>query len=115
MFYWVMLFISIVAEIIGTTSIKYSGGAAGVWDYLFLFLMVGASYVFLSKAIQGMPLSLAYAVWEGVGMITVVLLGYLLFDEALQRDKLLACAAIFAGIVLLKVGQRPACGKEEAA
>ncbi len=106
MFYWFMLFVSILAEIVGTLSLKYAGANAGIVDYLFLFAMVGAAYFFLAKAIQGMPLSLAYAVWEGVGLITIVLLGYLLFDETLPREKALACLAILSGIVLLNFGRR---------
>ncbi|WP_346355674.1 SMR family transporter [Azotosporobacter soli] len=106
MFYWFMLFVSILAEIIGTSSLKYSGVNAGIFDYLFLFAMVGAAYFFLAKAIQGMSLSLAYAVWEGVGLITIVLIGCLLFDETLEREKVLACLAILGGIVLLNFGRR---------
>ena len=111
MFYWFMLALSIASEIVGTVSLKYFAGQSGIGAYLFLFCMVGASYFFLAKAIQGLPLSLAYAVWEGVGLITVVLLGYLFFGEALRLDKLWACALVLGGIVLLKIGQKSADAK----
>lgn len=105
MFYWCMLFISIVGEIIGTGSIKYAGEDAGAEDYLLLFFLVASSYYFLSKAVQGIPMSLAYAVWEGIGLIGMLVLGYWLFDETIHRKKLLACGIIVAGIVMLNYGR----------
>lgn len=104
MFYWGMLMLSISAEIIGTSSMKYAGKDVGVENYIFLFALVGVSYYFLSKAIQGISMSLAYAVWEGIGMVIVMMIGYALFDESLHAYKLLACGAVVSGIILMKRG-----------
>lgn len=113
MFYWCMLFISILAEILGTCSIKYAGDDAGAVEYLFLFAMVGLSYYFLSKAIQRIPMSLAYAIWEGLGAVVMLLLGYWWFDEMLHRKKLLACGVVLIGIVLLYYGRGKASPKRK--
>jgi len=111
MFYWFLLFISIVAEVIGTSYIKYAVDDAGPSDYFLLFSLVGLSYCFLAKAIQAIPMSLAYAVWEGVGLIVMLVSGYLLFDEIIHRKKLLACGAIIVGIVMLNFGRDSSHGK----
>lgn len=100
-----MLFISIFAEIVGTSSIKYAGDNAGVAEYLFLFSMVSSSYYFLAKAIQRIPMSVAYAIWEGFGMVAMFLLGYWLFDEKIHQEKLLACGVVLTGIMLLHFGR----------
>lgn len=102
---WFMLAIAIVAEVIGTVSIKYAGEDAGGGDYLVLFFFIGTSYYFLAKAVQGIPIGLAYAVWEGLGLILMLALGYLLFDEIIHGKKLLACGAIIIGIVMLNCGR----------
>jgi len=105
MFYWFILFISIVAEVIGTSYIKYAGDDAGAGDYLILFSLIGVSYYFLAKAIQSIPMSLAYAVWEGIGLMVMLVSGYFLFDEIVHRKKLLACGVIVVGIVMLNFGR----------
>jgi multidrug transporter EmrE-like cation transporter len=104
-FYWFMLSISIIAEVIGTISIKFAGDDAGPIDYLLLFSLVASSYYFLSKAIQGIPLGLAYAIWEGLGLIMMLISGYLFFNERIYKEKFLACSIIIIGMVMLNNGR----------
>lgn len=113
MFYWVMLVISITAEVIGTISIKFAGDDAGPIEYLLLFSLVASSYYFLSKAIQGIPLGLAYAIWEGLGLIMMLISGYLFFNERIYNEKLFACCLIIIGIVMLNNGRINASQKGE--
>lgn len=113
MFYWFMLFISITAEVIGTISIKFAGDDAGPIDYLLLFSLVVSSYYFLSKAIQGIPLGLAYAIWEGLGLIMMLIFGYLFFNERIYTEKFLACSLIIIGMVMLNNGRRNVSQKGE--
>ena len=105
MFYWFLLFIAVFTEVMGTISIKYAGEYAGLIHYFILFSLIGLSYYFFSKAIQGIPLGLAYAVWEGVGLIMMLILGYFLFDEIIHKQKLLACGIVVVGMVMLNLGR----------
>lgn len=101
MYYWLMLLLSILAEVTGTVSIKYAGADAGFLAYLLLFSFVASSYYFLSKAVQGLSMGTAYAVWEGVGLIFMLVAGYYLFGEKIYKEKIVACISIFMGIFLL--------------
>lgn len=105
MFYWFMLLISIITEVTGTISIKFAGDDAGPFDYLLLFSLVASSYYFLSKAIQGIPMGLAYAIWEGLGLIIMLTFGYLFFNERIYKEKFLACSIIIIGMLLLHKGR----------
>lgn len=113
MFYWFMLFISIIAEVMGTISIKVAGDDAESFDYILLFSLVASSYYFLSKAIEGIPMGLAYAVWEGLGLIMMLLFGYLFFNERIYKEKFLACSIIIIGMIMLNRGRINSSQKEE--
>ena len=104
MFYWFMLAISILAEVSGAISIKYAGQEAGPLNYILLFTLVASSYYFLSKAIQEIPMGVAYAVWESIGLLVMLIAGILFFDERIYKEKLFACGIIVLGMVMLNKG-----------
>lgn len=47
---------------------------------------------------------MAYALWEGIGILLITLFSVLLFDEALSLVKMAGLATLVAGIVLIKSG-----------
>jgi len=62
-----------------------------------------ASFWLLAKAMQTLPVGTAYAVWTGIGTIGTVLLGILLFQDAVNAPRLLCLGLILVGIVGLKI------------
>jgi quaternary ammonium compound-resistance protein SugE len=62
-----------------------------------------ASFWLLAKAMQTLPVGTAYAVWPGIGTIGTVLLGIVLFQDAVNVPRLLCLGLILAGIVGLKI------------
>ena len=70
-----------------------------------LLTLIGmvASFWLLAKAMQTLPVGTAYAVWTGIGTIGTVLLGILLFQDAVNAPRLLCLGLILAGIVGLKI------------
>lgn len=104
MLQWCMLILAIITEVTGTTMLKVVGQDESIHGYLLLLALVGLSYYLLSKAIVKIPLSVAYATWEGLGLIAVTGIGCILFNEGISPAKLLGVCAVLIGIVLLKYG-----------
>lgn len=104
MLQWLALAMAVAAEVSGTTMMKWIGQNESLTGYAFLFALIGLSYFFLSKAIVKIPLSTAYATWEGVGLVAITIIGCLLFKESLSAAKLLGITTILLGIFLLKNG-----------
>lgn len=104
MLQWCALALAIITEVMGTTMLKVVGQNESVFGYGFLLALIGLSYFLLSKAIVKIPLSVAYAIWEGIGLIAVTGIGCVLFNEGISPLKLLGVGAILLGIVLLKRG-----------
>jgi spermidine export protein MdtJ len=104
MLYWILLALAIAAEIIGTVSMKWASVNGGNAGYIFMLVMIALSYICLSFAIKRIALGVAYAMWEGIGILFITLFSVLLFDEALSAIKIAGLLTLILGIVLIKSG-----------
>jgi spermidine export protein MdtJ len=62
----------------------------------------------LAFAVKKIALGVAYALWEGIGILLITLFSVLLFDEALSLVKMAGLATLVVGIVLIKSGTQKA-------
>ncbi|EPA2067906.1 multidrug/spermidine efflux SMR transporter subunit MdtJ [Enterobacter hormaechei] len=106
MFYWILLALAIVAEITGTLSMKWASVSDGSTGFILMLVMITLSYIFLSFAVKKIALGVAYALWEGVGILLITLFSVMLFDETLTTMKIAGLTTLVAGIVLIKSGTR---------
>lgn len=105
-----MLLLAICLEVTGTAILKYFSVTNPLAGYLLVLLFITLSYLALSQAIRSIPISLAYAVWEGLGLTGTALIAWLLFGESLSARKILALTIILAGLVLIKKGTAAPAG-----
>lgn len=106
MFYWILLALAIIAEITGTLSMKWASVSDGNTGFILMLVMISLSYIFLSFAVKKIALGVAYALWEGIGILLITLFSVLLFDETLSTMKIAGLTTLVAGIVLIKSGTR---------
>jgi multidrug transporter EmrE-like cation transporter len=66
--------------------------------------LLSISLVLFSIALRRIPVAAAYALWEGLGIVALAVIGYFAFGEALTVARLAALAAILMGICLLLRG-----------
>ena len=71
-------------------------------------LVVLASYsgamVLLSKVIQTIPLGLTYALWSGIGIMAITMVGVLAYRQIPTSTQLVGMALIAAGVVIVNLG-----------
>ncbi|HHG8775260.1 TPA: multidrug/spermidine efflux SMR transporter subunit MdtJ [Raoultella planticola] len=108
MFYWVLLALAIVAEITGTLSMKWASVSGGHTGFILMLVMIALSYIFLAFAVKKIALGVAYALWEGIGILLITLFSVLLFDETLSLVKMAGLVTLVIGIVLIKSGTKKA-------
>ena len=102
MFHWFMLFMAIVAEVIATMTLRLSAEAAPVAGHVAMVALIAASFYFLAIAVRRVPMGVAYAVWEGIGLVLITAVSAWLCDEALGRRELAAFGLILGGVWLLQ-------------
>ena len=88
-----MLFAAIALEVTGTTFMKFSVMHEWFIGYPVMLLLMGFSYFCLSKAVKKIPISVAYAVWEGIGLMGTAFIAWIIFNEAMPPQKLFAFAS----------------------
>jgi len=97
---------AIILEISGTTSLKLSDGLTRLGPTGAVVICYVASFALLSLALRGIDLSIAYAVWSGVGTAIVATIGIVWFGESAGVWKLLALALIVLGVAGLHLSGR---------
>jgi len=93
------LILAIVAEVAGTTSIKLSEGFTKLLPSVAIFVFYGLSLGMLSLALKQIELDFAYAVWSGVGMALIAMVGIFWFSEPMGALKIVSLGLITVGIV----------------
>lgn len=105
---WIYLLIAIVAEVIGTTSMKFAAEHSPVLGHALMYAMIGLSYGFLALAVKRVPLGVAYALWEGIGIVLITVVSVTWLGESIGLLKAVGLGVMIAGILLIKSGTRSA-------
>ncbi|MCD8097501.1 MAG: multidrug efflux SMR transporter [Lachnospiraceae bacterium] len=100
---YLFLALAIGAEIVGTTLLKYSEGFAKVVPTIFSLLAYLVCHVSFSRAVTGINLGIAYAVWCGVGIIVTAAISRFIFGEAISAAGVAGIALILAGCVVMNL------------
>ena len=100
---WFYLGGAILFEVVGTTAMKLSEGLTRFWPSVTIFVTYGVSFVLLTFCLKHMDVSLAYAIWAGLGTALIAVIGVLLFKEPLSWQKVLFLGLIIAGVIGLEM------------
>jgi len=97
---YVTLFLAIIFELIGTSLMKLSAGFTRLWFALGTLLAYALCFYFLSLALKGLKLNVAYATWGGAGIILAALVSFLLFHENTSGLQILGISFIVIGVII---------------
>jgi len=103
---WIYLGIAIVSEVIGTSALNASAGFSRPWPSLIVVVGYAVAFYCLSLALTSIPVGIAYAIWSGVGVALIALVGWAIFGQALDAPAIIGIALIVAGVVVLNVFSR---------
>ena len=104
---WAYLFLAISSEIVGTLSLRASDGfSKQVW-LIPVALGYGLSFYFLSQSLKlGMPVGVSYAIWSGIGIISIAILAKLIWNDPLTLLMILGFVLVVIGIVIVELGTK---------
>ncbi len=100
---YLSLGLAIVAEVVATSALKASDGMSRPGPALLVVVGYGAAFWLLSLTLRSLPVGIVYAVWSGVGIAGIAVIGALLFGERLGVAHALGMGLIIAGVVVLTV------------
>ncbi len=100
---WFYLLMAILFEVCGTTAMKLSDGFERMWSSVAVFVFYGLSLTALTFAIKKIDISIAYAIWSGLGTALIAVIGIYWFREPVTAIKIGSIALIIAGVVGLNL------------
>lgn len=94
---------AIVAEICATVCLKLSDGLARPGYTAAMIAGYVLSLALLAQTLKTMDVSVAYAIWAGVGTAAITAIGIVAFSEPLTAMKLAGAALVIVGVVALNL------------
>ncbi|WP_042472279.1 DMT family transporter [Bacillus ndiopicus] len=101
------LSLSIILEVIATIMLKFSEGFTQLAPSIIVAIGYILAFYFLSHCLEHLPLSLAYAIWSGLGTIATVIIGIILWQEKFTWLTAFGILLIIGGVVLLNFSNNP--------
>ncbi len=98
---WILLVVAIVSEVAGTTNMKLSEGFSKLVPSVLVLFFYALSIIALTFAVNRLDVSVAYAVWSGMGTALVAMIGLWFFQESVTTIKVVALGLIIVGVVML--------------
>ncbi|MEA5504648.1 multidrug efflux SMR transporter [Halotia wernerae UHCC 0503] len=102
---WIYLVAAIIFEVSGTTCMKLSEGFTKIVPSILIFVFYGICFTFLTFALKRLEVSIAYAVWSGLGTILIASIGVVWFRESFTLVKFFSIALIIIGVIGINSGK----------
>jgi small multidrug resistance pump len=102
---WVLLAIAIIAELGGSTCMKLSNGFTNLPASIMTFVFWGISFSIFIFALKHFDLSFIYALWAGIGILLVSVIGMTYFKEPVNSMKIISILIIVVGVVMLSLSE----------
>ena len=100
---WVYLFVAIFLEALGTTMMKLSRGFAEILPTILMFVFYGLDMLPYSLSLRKIDVSVAYAIWSGLGTVLITAIGIFIFQEEPSLFKIISITLIIAGVLGLEL------------
>ena len=99
MLYWFYLLLAIFLEVMGTLCMKVSEGFSKLLPSILMFVFYLASLSALNFALKKFDISMAYAIWSGLGTALITVMGFYLFKESMSLIKIVSIGLIILGVI----------------
>ena len=102
------LLIAIVSEVIATSALKATASFTKPVPSLIVLAGYSSAFYFLSLCLKTISVGIAYAIWSGLGIVLVTLLGWLFYRQTIDQAGFLGMGLIVAGVAVLHLFSKAA-------
>lgn len=106
---WFFLLGAIVAEVIATSALKQVEGLSRPLPLVVTVVGYVIAFSLMSLSLKTIPIGIAYAVWSGVGIVAISIIGLIAFGQRLDAGALAGIALIVSGVAVIQL-----CSKSQA-
>ena len=98
---YIYLMMAIAGEVMGTSALKASYGMTKLWPAIIVIVGYSLTFWALSIALKALPVGSVYAIWSGLGIVSIVLIGIFVFGEEFTLLHFFGTLLILAGVGVL--------------
>ena len=95
------LALAIAAEVAGTSLLKATEEFTKLVPTTLLIIFYAMSFWLMTLALRDLPLGVVYAVWSGLGIVLVAIIGALVYKEMPDLGSIIGMALIISGVVVM--------------
>lgn len=99
----IALISAIIAETIATSALKASEQFTKLGPSAIVIIGYAISFYLLAYAVRFMPVGIVYAIWSGLGIVLVAIIGWVWFKQSLDLPAIIGLAMILGGIVVINL------------
>lgn len=100
---YLYLALAVAFETIGTSAMQASQQFTRLWPSVLVIVGYAISFYFMALTLRYMPVGIVYALWSGLGIILIALIGYAVFGQKLDLPAIAGLGLIIAGIVVIQL------------
>ncbi|MFT8564597.1 DMT family transporter [Acetobacter orientalis] len=97
---------AIVSEVFATSCLKASNGFSRLWPTVLSVIGYCCAFYLLSLTMKAIPTGIVYAIWSGVGIVLISLIGFFVFKQSLDWAAIIGIALIMAGVLVINLFSR---------
>lgn len=100
---YAVLVIAIVFEVLGTSAMQAAQHFTRLVPTLVMIVCYAIAFFCLSYTLRAIPVGIAYAIWSGLGVVLISVVGVVGFGQKLDAPAILGLGMIIAGVIIINV------------
>ena len=101
--HWLALAIAICGEVIATSALKASNEFTRLIPSIVVVVGYGTAFYFMAISMRVLPVGIMYAIWSGMGIVLVSVIGWVVYKQALDLPSLIGMGLIIAGVIVINL------------
>jgi len=102
------LSIAIISEVVATSTLKATEEFTRVWPSIVVVIGYALAFYFLTLTLRTIPIGIAYALWSGIGIVLVVIAGFILYNQSVDLAAVVGIGLIVLGVAVINVFSKTA-------
>lgn len=105
---YLYLGIAIICEVIGTSALQASNGFTKIVPSIVVVIGYGFAFYLLGVSLKFMPVGIAYAIWAGLGIVLIAIIGAIAFKQIPDLPAVIGMGLIILGVLVIRIFSKTA-------
>jgi small multidrug resistance pump len=100
---YIYLALAIFAEVTATSALKASSEFTKLIPSIIVVVGYVISFYFMTLVLRSIPIGITYAIWSGLGIVLVSVVGFIVYKEALDIPGMIGMGLIITGVAVIHI------------